>query len=77
MADQKTNEEVMTAVTELRATVEKKGFIDKEKVKRLNVVLDGYEDKNQQITIVEQQAKSLIADIAEIKKLPIPRVLRS
>jgi HK97 family phage major capsid protein len=69
MADQKTNEEVMTAVTELRTEVEKKGFIDKDRVERLNVVLDGYEDKNQQITLVEQQAKSLEADIKEIKKL--------
>jgi len=64
-----TTEEIMTAVTELRKEVEKKGLIDQDKVVRLNVVLDGYEAKNQQITLLEQNAKNLETDITEIKKL--------
>jgi len=64
-----TVEEIMTAVTELRKEVEKKGMIDQAKVERLNIVLDGYEVKNQQLTLLEQNAKNLETDIKEIKKL--------
>ncbi len=69
MPDTQTNEEIMTAVTALRKEVEKKGMIDETKVERLNIVLDGYESKNQQLTLLEQNAKNLETDIKEIKKL--------
>ena len=68
MADTHTNEEVMGAVTELRAEVEKKGFVDKEKVERINVVLDGYEDGNQKITLLEQANKNHEQAITELKE---------
>jgi HK97 family phage major capsid protein len=68
MADPKTNEEVMNAVTELRDTVEKKGFIDKDKIERLNEVLDGHETKNQQIVVLEQSAKNHEQAITELKE---------
>jgi HK97 family phage major capsid protein len=68
MADPKTNEEVMSAVTELRGEVEKKGFIDKDKIERLNEVLDGHETKNQQIVLLEQSTKNHEQAITELKE---------
>ena len=68
MADEQTNKEVMSAITELRSEVEKKGFVDKDKIERLNTVLDTFEEKNQKLTVVEQQAKNLEAAVNELKE---------
>ncbi len=62
-----TTEEVMKAVTELREEVEKKGFIDKDKVARLDIVLDGFEGQGQQITTMQQEAKNHEQAIVELK----------
>lgn len=64
-----TPQEVMTLVTELRQEVERKGFIDKEKVERLNAVLDGAEASNQKLVATEAKAIQLEADIVELKEL--------
>jgi HK97 family phage major capsid protein len=69
MADRETDDKVMEALTELRATVESKGHIDKDKVDRLNEVLDGYEEKNQQLVLVEQKAKNLENDIKDLQTM--------
>ena len=71
MADTATNEEVMQAVTELRTTVEKKGYLDEEKVGRINVVLDGYEAENQKIVVLEQENKNHERAIVELKEARI------
>ncbi len=68
MADTKTNEEVMEAVTELREVVEKKAFLDPERVERLNTVLDGYEAKNAEITTIQEAAKNLEVDIKALQE---------
>ncbi len=66
MADPKTNEEVMHAVIELRKEVEKKVF-SQDKVERIQTVLDGYEEKNQKLVLVEEQAKNHDKAIIELK----------
>jgi HK97 family phage major capsid protein len=48
--------------------VESKGFIDKDKVERLNGILDTYEEKNQAFTLVQQQAANLEQAITELKE---------
>lgn len=68
MADQETDTEVMKAVTELRTLVESKGFIEPERVDRLNEVLDGYEKKNEQLVIVQKQAEGHESAIKELKE---------
>lgn len=67
MADPKTNEEVMKLVTELRETVEKKAFLDSDKLERLNLVLDGYEKKNQELVLAEQRTVKLETAVTELK----------
>ncbi len=61
------NEELGKLVHELRDSVEQKGFVDKDKVGRLNTILDEYEQKGQEITLIEQAAKNLEVDVAELK----------
>lgn len=68
MADPKTNEEVMSAVTELRKEVEKKAFADPDKMERINTVLDGYEEKNQKLVLLEQSGKNHERAIEELKE---------
>jgi len=67
MSDREDTTAVMELVTELRTEVDKKGFLDKQKVERLNLVLDDYEKKNQQLVIVEQAAKNLDQDVKDLK----------
>jgi HK97 family phage major capsid protein len=67
MADEKTNEEVLAAVAELRKEVEQKGFIDTGKIETLNAILDSHEEKAQQLTLLEQGAKNHEQAIAELK----------
>ncbi len=62
-------EEVMKAVTELRGEVEKKGFIDQEKVNRIELVLDQAEDRNQQLMAIQQESKNLDTALTELKDL--------
>ena len=64
-----TVETVMTALTELRKEVEKKGFIDKEKVERLQAVLDSTEAKSAEITALNQAKDALETDVKELKQL--------
>ena len=64
-----TVETVMTALTELRKEVEKKGFIDKEKVERLQKVLDQTEAKSAEITALNQAKDALETDVKELKAL--------
>ncbi|KKK61726.1 hypothetical protein LCGC14_3011460, partial [marine sediment metagenome] len=64
-----TVETVMTALTELRQEVEKKGFIDKEKVERLQAVLDSTEAKSAEITALNQAKDALETDVKELKQL--------
>lgn len=71
MADRETDDKVMETLTELRKEVEKKGFIDKDKVVRLEEVLASYEDQNQKLVIVEGQAKALKEDVSELKTLKV------
>jgi HK97 family phage major capsid protein len=68
MADEKTNQEVMEAVSELRKEVEKKAFADPDKMDRINTVLDGYEEKNQKLVLVEQAGKNHERAIEELKE---------
>jgi HK97 family phage major capsid protein len=68
MMPEVTADEVMNVVTQLRDEVEKKGFIDKDKIEKLNVVLDQAEEKAQKITTLEQQAITLGEQIVEVKE---------
>lgn len=70
MADE-THEEVMKLVTDLRETVEKKGFVDKDKVEVLNTIINGYEGKSAEITAVQQTAKNLEQDVKDLKEAQI------
>ncbi len=68
MADVETDEKVMTLITDLRETVEKKGFLDKDRVDRLNVVLDDYEAKNQKLVLVEQESANTAQAMKELSE---------
>jgi HK97 family phage major capsid protein len=62
-----TMEQVGRAVDELRKEVEKKS-IDGAKLERLNIVLDAYEKKNQEITMAQEAAKSAEESVKELKR---------
>lgn len=59
--------EIGNAVSELRREVEKKS-IDPNKVDRINVVLDEYEKKNQQLVAAEEMTKNHALEIKSLKE---------
>lgn len=61
--------EVGQAVDALRSEVEKKGFIDQDKIARLHLVLDDHEEKSGKITALEQSKITLEQDVKELKEL--------
>jgi HK97 family phage major capsid protein len=69
-----TNEEVMTAITELRSDFETKGNtpqFDKDKEKRITAVCDEYEKKSAEFTALEQASANLEQDLKDIKTLRV------
>lgn len=61
------NDDVVKLITELREEVEKKGFIDKPKVERINELLDAAEENNQKIVTIQQEAKKVDQAMVEFK----------
>lgn len=66
-----TPHEIMSAVTELRREVETRGFIEKDKIDRINVLLDGSDAQNQKVIAAESKALQLEKDVAELKDLKV------